>query len=184
MDALQYAADTNSSWKLTCADGLNLPYPDHSFDGVVCHYLLLWLSDPGSLLDEMIRVTRPGGFVVAFAEPDYGGRVDYPESLSEVGKKQNESLKIQGANPKMGRKLPALFSRPELIKVQFGVLGGQWSPEALTRHHHRSEEDVLVNDLSEILDDEGDIEEMMDTLKGEIQFSYIPTFYAWGFTPD
>lgn len=183
LDALRYASDGNETWRLSCADGYRLPYADSSFDGVVCHYLLLWLNDPAAMLDELMRITRPGGFVAAFAEPDYGGRVDYPEALTALGAKQNESLAVQGADPNMGRKLPRLFTHPGLVKVQFGVLGGQWSPEVLSRHHQRSEENVLENDLSEIVEDDR-LDDMMDELEGGIRFSYIPTFYAWGFTPS
>jgi hypothetical protein len=84
----------------------------------------------------------------------------------------------------MGRNLPALFSRRELVKVQFGVLGGQWSPEVLSKQHRRSEEDILENDLSEIFSDDDQVGEMLDNLNGGIRFSFIPTFYAWGFKPD
>jgi ubiquinone/menaquinone biosynthesis C-methylase UbiE len=61
---------------LTCGNALALPYPPAVFDITFCHFLLLWVRDPLQALDEMKRVTRPGGAVLALAEPDHDSRVD------------------------------------------------------------------------------------------------------------
>jgi SAM-dependent methyltransferase len=45
---------------------MQLPFPDASFDVVFCRYLLLHMADPVRVVREMLRVARPGGFVVAF----------------------------------------------------------------------------------------------------------------------
>ena len=60
-------------------DAHDLAFRDGWFDLVVCHFLLLWCADAARVAQEMIRVTRPGGAVVVCAEPDYGGRIDYPD---------------------------------------------------------------------------------------------------------
>ena len=69
------------SVSLVRADALELPYPDGIFDLVYCHYLLLWVDDPLQALREMKRVTRPGGNILALAEPDYFTRIDQPHEL-------------------------------------------------------------------------------------------------------
>jgi SAM-dependent methyltransferase len=46
-----------------------LPFVDASFDLVTCQTVLIHMSDPGAALDEMIRVARPGGLILA-AEPN------------------------------------------------------------------------------------------------------------------
>ncbi len=46
-----------------------LPFADASFDLVTCQTVLIHLSDPGAAIDEMVRVARPGGLVLA-AEPN------------------------------------------------------------------------------------------------------------------
>jgi SAM-dependent methyltransferase len=46
-----------------------LPFRDDSFDLTTCQTLLIHLPDPGVAIAEMMRVTRPGGLVVA-AEPN------------------------------------------------------------------------------------------------------------------
>jgi len=42
-------------------DAQALPYPDASFDAVLCGYGLIHLSDPALALAEMVRVLAPGG---------------------------------------------------------------------------------------------------------------------------
>jgi len=42
-------------------DAQALPYPDASFDAVLCGYGLIHLSDPAVALAEMVRVLAPGG---------------------------------------------------------------------------------------------------------------------------
>ena len=46
-----------------------LPFADASFDLVTCQTVLIHTPDPGAALDEMIRVARPGGLILA-AEPN------------------------------------------------------------------------------------------------------------------
>src|SRR5262249_28625283 len=46
-----------------------LPFADASFDLVTCQTVLIHVPDPGAAIDEMIRVTRPGGLILA-AEPN------------------------------------------------------------------------------------------------------------------
>lgn len=42
-------------------DAQDLPYPDQSFDAVVCGYGIVHLAEPARALAEMLRVTKPGG---------------------------------------------------------------------------------------------------------------------------
>ncbi len=46
----------------------SLPFDDGTFDLVTCQTLLMHVPDPQQVLGEMLRVTRPGGLVLA-AEP-------------------------------------------------------------------------------------------------------------------
>jgi ubiquinone/menaquinone biosynthesis C-methylase UbiE len=45
-----------------------LPFADASFDLVTCQTVLIHLPDPRAAVDEMLRVARPGGLILA-AEP-------------------------------------------------------------------------------------------------------------------
>ena len=117
-EAHRYAAQAN----LACADALHLPYGGSVFDITFCHFLLLWVGDPLQALREMKRVTRPGGSILALAEPDYSARVDKPEELAVLGRWQAESLRRQGADPAVGSRLPELFGQAAIRSVETGSL--------------------------------------------------------------
>ena len=67
--------------------------------------------------------------MLALAEPDYGGRVDYPDTLARLGGLQTEAIRKQGADPETGRKLGWMFAQAGLSEIEVGVLGGQWRAE-------------------------------------------------------
>ena len=115
---------------LACGDARRLPYASGAFDVTYCHFLLLWVPDPLQALLEMRRVTRPGGFVLALAEPDYERRVDKPDSLAVLGRWQTESLRRQGADPGLGGRLAGLFRQAGIPILETGTLqrSGQPSP--------------------------------------------------------
>lgn len=46
-----------------CADAQRLPFPDNSFDTVICESVLAFVPDQRRALAEYARVTRPGGYV-------------------------------------------------------------------------------------------------------------------------
>ncbi|HET89366.1 MAG TPA: methyltransferase domain-containing protein, partial [Chloroflexi bacterium] len=160
----------------------SLPLPNGSFDGVVCHYLLLWLADPGHGVAEMARVTRPGGHVLACAEPDYGGRVDHPPELAPLGRMQAEGLRRQGADPEMGRKLGELFVAAGL-ETTVGVMAGQWELSGAFAADFEAEWTMRERDLIGLCS-----REELDRLRGVDhqavavgrRMLFVPTFYAWG----
>jgi SAM-dependent methyltransferase len=55
------------SYQVSVAE--KLPFDDASFDLVTCQTVLIHTPDPGAAVDEMVRVARPGGLVLA-AEPN------------------------------------------------------------------------------------------------------------------
>jgi SAM-dependent methyltransferase len=173
-----------------CITGLGerLPFPASSFDLVCCHFLLLWVDDPLDILTEMLRVTRPGGGVLCLAEPDYGGRIEYPESLSALGALQERSLQARGADPRLGRRLRKLLHDAGLTQVQAGVLGGEWAEQA--ERPAPADGDLEWRTLS---DDLKDLSSPSDLRRLESEFArarrngshilFVPTFYGWGLRP-
>jgi SAM-dependent methyltransferase len=69
-EARKRAADGGLSerFEYRVASAESLPFEDGSFDLVTCQTLLIHVGNPGRVLGEMIRVTKPGGLVMA-AEP-------------------------------------------------------------------------------------------------------------------
>jgi len=167
---------------LTCGDALDLPYPDNSFSVTYCHFLLLWVRDPQRALEEMKRVTKPGGYVLALAEPDYSTRVDKPVSLADLGRWQAEALQRQGADASLGGRLAELFYQAGIELVETGAIesGGH---EALTPAERELEWTVLENDLAGFVQAQ-DIQSLkrLDAAawaSGK-RILHVPTYFAWG----
>ena len=185
-DYLSFFANLHPDARLVVGDAHQLPFSDNCFDVSLCHYLLLWVSNPSQVLHEMLRVTHPGGIVMALAEPDYGGRIDYPPELSLFGQWQMDSLETQGADASMGRKLRALFTQCGFKSVEAGVIGGQWSP-GFDQSEFESEWDMLRTDLSGQPEKLIQLPRFQDSdrrarQQGE-RILFVPTFYAWGYAP-
>ncbi len=123
---------------------------------------------------------------MALAEPDYGGRIDYPDELSVIGKWQIDSLLQQGADPLIGRKLRTLFATSGLNQIEAGVLGGEWKTASLGTEQE-SEWAVIRSDLAREpeklsrLDKLYQIDQQAQEHNERILF--VPTFYAWGRVP-
>ncbi len=167
---------------LVQGDAHSLPFPEQTFDTALCHYLLLWVADPAQAVAEMARVVRPGGRVLACAEPDYGGRVDYPPELLRLGYLQADGLRLQGANPEIGRQLGEFFSAAGL-HTTVGVMAGQWITQAAADAGFTAEWAVRRHDLQGLLSpEELDQLEEIDrrALETGRRVLFVPTFYALG----
>jgi SAM-dependent methyltransferase len=181
LDPLLFARNSPTPSHYLCGDGVHLPFADASFDVTYCHYLLLWLASPLQVLQEMRRVTRPGGYVAALAEPDYSSRLDHPASFQLLGQLQNQALKQQGVDLTAGRKLPGLFSTTGLHDVQSGVSGFQREAGTLPDWFD-SEWQIIEHDLQESLP----LDQLM-ALRAQDKLAWldgsrvlwVPTFYAF-----
>lgn len=160
---------------------LQLPYSDDLFDVVYCHFLLLWVSDPIRALLEMKRLTRTGGNVIAFAEPDYSDRTDKPNELVQLGTWQTRALKNQGADPTFGARLAEAFFQARIEIVETGTIQSAEN-EALVQDWE-IEWAVIESDLAGQIP-EADIQRMKLTDKaarerGE-RILHVPTYFVWG----
>ncbi|MBT3390532.1 MAG: methyltransferase domain-containing protein [Chloroflexi bacterium] len=176
-------ARTHKDVLLSQGDALQMPYANEVFDITLCHFLLLWVANPVQALSEMARVTRPGGMVLALAEPDYGGRIDFPTELEQIGAWQTESLRRQGADPLIGRKLSGLFHHVGFENIETGVLGGQWRG-APTDDAWKSEWSVLESDFAQTSEFSGNSNVLKQLDAGAWasgqRVLFVPTFYAIG----
>ncbi|MFN2234823.1 MAG: class I SAM-dependent methyltransferase [Anaerolineales bacterium] len=183
---LSLAMRNNEGATFIQGDGHSLPCLARMFDITLCHFLLLWTEKPTQVVSEMARVTRPGGTVIALAEPDYGGRIDFPHALTQLGQWQTSSLQKQGADPTIGRKLAGIFHQAGLESIQTGVLGGQWS-ETPDWDQWELEWTILESDLGQEPIFSRSFRNLKELdknayIRGE-RILFVPTFYAWGQVP-
>ena len=179
---LQLAANHAPHTILVQGDAHHLPFTSGQFDCVYCHFTLLWVADPLQVLSEARRLIRSGGWALALAEPDYGGRIDYPDALIDIGRLQAESLRLQGADTHLGRRLGALFHQTGLSNIESGVISGQWR-EIPSRADLDQEWAVLESDLQGMLS----VQELSRLRQIDRQawqagerLLFVPTFYAIG----
>jgi ubiquinone/menaquinone biosynthesis C-methylase UbiE len=160
-------------------DARQLDFPDRYFDVVACHFLLMWVGDPVWAVREMARVTRPGGAVLVCGEPDYGGRVDWPDL--PVGQWQAAALRRQGADPFVGRKLRALL-RQAGLDAEVGVIPSLWDAAAL-RENFEVEWALLARDVADLVD-EATFKQARDAawqaIEDGTRLVFIPVFYGSG----
>ncbi|MDO9545980.1 MAG: methyltransferase domain-containing protein [Pelolinea sp.] len=168
-----------------CADGMSLPFSNASFSHSMCHFFLLWVSDPLIALQEMARVTKPGGWVLALAEPDYGGRISCPDALERLADLQTRALAHQGADIHMGRRLISLFTEIGLEDIFVGIIpaqcGGNAQPNAFLQ-----DRDILNRDLAGLIDQEEFEALVCQAEKGSSENEsmwFVPIFYAFGQVP-
>ncbi|MHA1146778.1 MAG: class I SAM-dependent methyltransferase [Promethearchaeota archaeon] len=103
--------------KLLHMDILNNDFQDNEFDVVITNCLFLWIKDLRKIFEEIYRILINKGVLLIFAEPDYGGLVEYPNTNLKEALFSN--LLSEGADPEVGRKLNQYFVYKFLVKEQF-----------------------------------------------------------------
>ena len=122
-------ADLISPWADVKMDVQQIPYPDNSFDVVMCNHVLEHVQDDRQAMREIYRVLQPGGFPImqvpiddqlseTLENPDYNtpalrekyygqsdhlrqyGR-DYPKRLTECGFAVTEDDFVQQLDPEL-----------------------------------------------------------------------------------
>lgn len=170
---------------LTQGNGKLLPFANNVFNVAFCHYLLLWIKDPVQVVREMIRVVKPGGYVMILAEPDYGSRIDYPTKLEALGAAQTDALKLQGAEPNIGRKLKEIARQAGLQDYNSGILGNE-SNQSFSLPYWESEWKMYEHDLAELIP----LSDLKRYKRADYEAHsqgtrthFIPTFYLWAKIP-
>lgn len=99
-----------SNIKFMVADATNLEIESQNFDLAYSRFLFQHIKDSKKALEEMIRVTRPGGMIMV-EDCDLFTWIVHPENPS-VSKLWHwyESVQIErGTDPRIGRKLYSMF---------------------------------------------------------------------------
>jgi SAM-dependent methyltransferase len=124
------SAGPGASTNYAAADATRLPFPSNSFDVVTCQTLLIHVPAARAVVDEFLRVLRPGG-LLAVAEPnnianvaamslcdprpplvDYLGLIEL-QWICEAGK-----LALGDGESSIGERLPSLFAEAGLEDVR------------------------------------------------------------------
>src|SRR5262249_7432347 len=116
------------SYRVSVAE--TLPFADASFDLVTCQTVLIHTPDPGVVVDEMIRVARPGGLILA-AEPNNVANSLILDSLSfhdpvdEIMARVRLQLTCERGkaalgegNNSIGGLVPGLFAERQLVDIR------------------------------------------------------------------
>ena len=177
---IEHASGQHPGIRFIHADCEELPFDDGTFDLVTFHFLLMWVSKPALAVREMARVLEPGGILLGCAEPDYGGRVEYPEH-PEFTSALDSSLAGKGADIRIGRRLGVLF-REAGLGVEVGVSATVWDGELLKRRFE-TKKIKFLRDLEMVLEkDEAERvlgEESSQVKAGKMLM--VPLFWALGF---
>jgi ubiquinone/menaquinone biosynthesis C-methylase UbiE len=163
------------------ANGQALPYPAAVFDITFCHFFLLWAHDPLQALIEMKRVTRPGGNILALAEPDHTARVDEPPTLRPLGRWQTEALRRRGANVGFGARLAETFFQAGIPLIETGTI--QRGEDISATGERELEWDLLEADLAESVT-YTDLQKLkrldQQAWAAGTRALHVPTYFAWG----
>src|SRR5215471_6391526 len=106
-----------------------LPFADASFDLVTCQTVLIHTPDPGAVVDEMVRVARPSGLILA-AEPNNVARalmfdsVSFHDPVDEILARARLQLicergkaALGEGNNSIGDIVPSLFAERDIVDV-------------------------------------------------------------------
>lgn len=168
---------------LVAGDGLKLPFDDDCFDVVTCNLFLMWVDDPLLAVSEMARVTKKGGIVLASLEPDYGGKIHWPEDKLVDPLFGGEAIRKKGGDPFIGRKLRMLFVSAGL-KTRIGIGNNRiWTCKE-DRDYYLHSRDFYVKVMEEagLSSDQIDKWEFdfLESLDSGFELNFFPQFYAIG----
>ncbi len=164
------------------ADAHELPFDDGSFDAVIINFTLMWTKHPDRVLAEIKRVLTPGGVVLVSGEPDYGGRIDEPPSLSKLADAWVGSIEADGGDPFFGRRLRGLLTEAGFRSIEIGVMPSIWEPATGDELHTYL--DSLRHFLADRTDGALDIEAIVGLEKkaarSGTRLVFLPIFWGVG----
>ena len=117
--ASEFAAQSGlKDVEFVCADARDTGIESDSFDVVHARALLINLPEPAEVLTELVRLARPGGWVVGL-EPDVGAAVCYPPlpALDRLTEIFRLAFTRNGADSELGRRLGELYRGAALVDV-------------------------------------------------------------------
>jgi ubiquinone/menaquinone biosynthesis C-methylase UbiE len=99
-------------------DARRTGFASGAFDLIHARFLLVTIPDPVQVAAEMVRLVRPGGWVVG-EEADCSTHLCYPANAAwdRLAETFIESFRLDGADPDLGRRLSELYRMAGLVDV-------------------------------------------------------------------
>jgi SAM-dependent methyltransferase len=108
------------------------------FDLVVLSFVLLWQARPLLFLKRVRKLLPAHGFLLVLAEPDYGGRVDFPPALDFLKEIFIGHIRQEGGDPFIGRQLASLLQKAG-FRAEVGLASCLNFPRGYSRETWESE---------------------------------------------
>lgn len=171
--------------KIQYADAEDLPFKDETFDLVVFNIVLMHITNQQKAVNEMARVTKKGGVVLATLEPDHAGVINYPENpLTPL---VQSSIEKVGGDIRAGRKLKYLFTNAGLKTT----VGFDTEPEFLLINDDKKRLNAFLTNFwvgEKLLREAGWTDQQIEAYKNEQteliksgqSFYLMTAFYAIG----
>lgn len=102
----------------------NIPLETNSVDYVFCRFVFEYLSDPKTVLSEIVRIAKPGGKIVV-GDLDFNCLNHYPlnpEIESNLQELMSELSKRKLLDPYVGRKLYHMFLEQKLQGIKINMI--------------------------------------------------------------
>ena len=134
-EASSRAEATGLPLEFLTADVHQLEFDDNSFDLSRAERVLVYIENPAQAIQEMARVVKPGGHVMAYEFDFTGTFID--SDLEELTRRIENALLSGPPNPLVSRQLPYLFRKaglsieriePFTVRMQREVIMGAYTP--------------------------------------------------------
>jgi SAM-dependent methyltransferase len=133
--AVEFAAGHElGNVQVITADARHTGLPAESLDLVHARTLLVNVPEPAEVVAEMVRLAKPGGWVVA-VEPDTEYALCYPPhpAFTRIGEIFLVVFRRNGADNAIGRRVPELFRQAGLRDVGAEVRAQMYAPGSTRR---------------------------------------------------
>jgi len=186
IDVAKRILKSYSNTKLCIANAQLLPFDDNTFDIATCNLTLMWADSPKKVVHEMARVTKPKGKVLASLEPDYGGKIHWPENQKVDPLFAGEAIRKKGGDPHIGRKLRELFVSAGL-ETKIGIGNNRIWSCLEDKQYYLHSRDFYIKVMKDAGLSEKEIDsweyEYLKSLDKGTQLNFFPQFYAIGIKP-
>src|SRR5262245_17513628 len=180
----EYEAITNVKFLVLVID--HIDYKDE-YDLVYARFLLTHLSDPVNALQRMVNAAKPGGVVVV-EDMDHSGIFCYPAcpALKRHVGLYNQLVRLKGADPEIGPKLPALFRQVGLQDLHLSHAQPAFIEGEAKRIHQITLENIAPAVIAAGLATEAEINALVSELDDFVHnsqtiMSFPRIFQVWAY---